>query len=350
MLTRHATNRLARYADGDLPAAEMRAVETHLTACDRCRRELEEIRFAAGVMRQLAVVSAPPSVWTAIDSSAEADLQVRLPRRAHGHTAFARWAFACVLLLAIAASTYWWTRGSTTRSWEVATLGNGSATTRMAAGEWVETGAGSRARIVVGDIGTVDVEPGTRVQLGEVRPTEYRLALARGTIRAQINAPPRLFIVDTPASTVVDLGCAYTVTVADDGASELRMTDGWAALEWRGRASLVPAGAICRTRPGVGPGIPYFEDAPASLKRAVDAFDFADGGAASVEVILRDARVRDTLTLWHLLSRVDPAQRAQVYDRMAELVPPPPAVSRDSALALDAEALRRWREELAWKW
>ena len=89
----------------------------------------------------------------------------------------------------------------------------------MAEGEWIETADRPRARITVGDIGTVDVEPGTRVQLGAMQPDEYRIALARGTISARITAPPRLFIVDTPASTVVDLGCAYTVHVDDEGAA-----------------------------------------------------------------------------------------------------------------------------------
>ena len=41
--------------------------------------------------------------------------------------------------------------------------------------------------------------------LGQVRAAEFRIALERGTISATITAPPRLFIVDTPTSTVVDL-------------------------------------------------------------------------------------------------------------------------------------------------
>ena len=220
----------------------------------------------------------------------------------------------------------------------------------MATGEWVETSAGAKARIIVGTLGTVDVEPGTRVQLGKVRDSEYRLALAHGTISAQINAPPRLFIVDTPASAVVDLGCAYTVTVGSDGAGELRMTSGWASLEFKGRESLVPAGAICRTKPGAGPGTPYFEDASTAFKSAVDRFDAGTDAAGALEMILNVARVRDTLTLWHLLSRVSAADRVRVYERIAASVPPPAPVSRDQILALDAEALRKWREELAWKW
>jgi hypothetical protein len=39
-----------------------------------------------------------------------------------------------------------------------------------------------------------------------------------------------------------------------------------------------------------------------------------------------------------------------VYDRIAELIPPPPTVSREGALRLDPDAMRHLREELAWKW
>jgi hypothetical protein len=318
-------------------------VEAHLVVCDRCRATLEAIRFSTKLVRRLNVVSAPPSVWNGIDAA------LARPRRPDRSPLVLGWAFACTVLVA-AAGAFWWTRATAPQPWQVSGVADGGTTTRMAAGEWIETGAGSKVRILVGDLGTVDVEPGTRVQLGEVSPSEYRLSLARGTISAEINAPPRLFIVDTPTSTVVDLGCAYTVSVGDDGAAQLRMTSGWAALEWKGRESLVPAGAICRTRPGDGPGTPYFEDAPPALRRAVDDFDSGAGASEALDVILREARVRDTLTLWHLLSRVGAADRVRVYDRIAQFEPPPARVSRDQILALDADALRTWREELAWKW
>jgi hypothetical protein len=60
--------------------------------------------------------------------------------------------------------------------------------------------------------------------------------------------------------------------------------------------------------------------------------------------------VRDTLTLWHLLSRVEASDRVRVYERIAQFEPPPSGATRERILALDADALRRWREELAWKW
>jgi predicted anti-sigma-YlaC factor YlaD len=340
--SRHVVGSLTRYSDGDLDAGEKQRVDAHLASCAHCRAALDEIQFSVRLVRQLSTVSAPSSVWNGIETALS-----KSGRSSHGRLAM-RWAVACVLVLAVGAGGYWWTREAAPRPWEVAhTTG---AARRMAAGEWIETSDGSKARIIVGTLGTVDVEPGTRVQLGRVRDSEYRLALAHGTLSAQINAPPRLFIVDTPASAVVDLGCAYTVTVGKDGAGELRMTTGWASLEFKGRESLVPAGAMCRTKPGAGPGTPYFEDASLAFKGAVDDFDTGTNPGRALDIVLTSARIRDTLTLWHLLSRVSEADRVRVYERIAGFLPPPAPVSRDQILTLDADALRKWREELAWKW
>jgi hypothetical protein len=352
MFARHVAKSLTRYCDGELPAVERQRVDAHLATCARCRALLEEIRFSAHVVRRLNAVTAPPAVWDGIEAAlVETKGNGSVDGRPRTEYAFGRslqWAAACALVVLVAGGAYWWTRQSAPQPWEVAHE-TGGATRRMATGEWVATG-NSPARIIVGQLGTVDVAPDTRVQLGKVSESEYRLSLARGTISAEISAPPRLFIVDTPASAVVDLGCAYTVTVGEDGAGELRMTAGWAALEFKGRESLVPAGAISRIHPVVGPGMPYFEDASDALKRAVRLFDTDNFQGAALDIIISEARTRDTLTLWHLLSRVDAANRARVYERIAQFAPPPAPVSREQILALDAGALRKWREDLAWKW
>ena len=344
MFARHPSHRLAAYCDGQLPAAETQAIDAHLAGCERCRRQCDEIRFAASVLRQLAVTSPPASVWHALDGRLRAPAAP--PRRAIGWQV----ALAASAVLAIAGAVYWQQRPAGA-SWRVALTQPGqSETIQKRAGEWIETTSASRARIVVGAIGTVDVEPNARVQLGEVTTSQYRLALERGTISATISAPPRMFIVDTPASPVIDLGCAYTVTVGADGATELHMTTGWAALESHGFETLVPAGAMSRTRKGQPPGIPYFEDAPPMLIQAVAATTGDRISDEALAQVIGAARVRDTLTLWHLLSRSDDEQRVRVYQRIQELVPPPSGVDRARVLQLDREDLRKWREELAWHW
>ena len=60
--------------------------------------------------------------------------------------------------------------------------------------------------------------------------------------------------------------------------------------------------------------------------------------------------MRDTLTLWHLLFRVNTQDRERIYERMANLMPVPAGVSREQVMKLDKETLIRWKDELAWTW
>jgi hypothetical protein len=214
---------------------------------------------------------------------------------------------------------------------------------QLAVGEWLETDGASRARISVASIGQVEVDPNTRVRLLETRATEHRLELARGRMTAHIWAPPRLFFVDTPSAVAADLGCAYTLEVDDAGASLLRVTAGWVALQLRDRESVVPAGAACATRPGIGPGTPYFEDASTTFRTALTKLDFEGSDSATLQQLLSESRVRDTLTLWHLLYRTEGDERIRVYERLAELSPPPQGVTRAGVLQLDEQMLRLWK-------
>jgi hypothetical protein len=232
-------------------------------------------------------------------------------------------------------------RGPGNGSWTVSRLAGlpivGSTPLRDAGklrvGQWVETDDSSRALIAVGRIGEVAVGRRTRIQLVAARSDEHRLALARGVIEAKVDAEPRLFFVETPAGTAIDLGCAYTLEMDSLGNGLLHVTAGVVEFETGSRRARVPMGALVRTRPGVGPGIPYVEDAPEALRRALDSWVMDVKGA------LAAARAEDAISLWHLIQRVDVSQRGAVYDRLAALVPPPPGVTRAGIVALESRHL-----------
>jgi hypothetical protein len=263
-------------------------------------------------------------------------------------------ALAAALVLAAAAAIGWIAVVQPRLGWRVQAMAgapsvNGKPvedSARLGIGRWLITDAVSRARIAVGQIGEVQVEPNSRLQLLESRTPEHRLALDVGTIHARIWAPPKLFFVNTPAATAVDLGCAYTLQVNPDGSGLLRVTLGWVAFEHVGRESFIPQGAVCATRPGIGPGTPYYEDAAPAYPDALTVLDFGGPGdprrAASLDAVLAQARRRDALTLWHLLRRGTPDERARVFDRMAALAPPPPGVTREAVLAGDRRAIDLW--------
>ncbi len=305
-------------------------------------------------LRNLPLAKAPDSIWQAIEAELDASVRPdapikKLPPRRFRPTL--SWAVAVGVFVIVAVGiggTVWLRSRPPKAGWDMVRADGSRG--KIAVGEWLQTGASSTATLTVGDIGTVQVEPNSRVRLLSARPGEQRLRLARGEISATVSAPPRLFFVDTAASTAVDLGCAYTMKADEDGNGLLRVTLGWVSLEWAGRESLVPAGASCRTHPKTGPGTPYFDDASPSLQDALSRFDAQAAESPVLDQILTEARVRDTLTLWHLLSRVPPADRQRVFNRMVDLVPLPKSVAPDRALQLDPDTLKIWREELAWKW
>ncbi|MBL9205575.1 MAG: FecR domain-containing protein [Opitutaceae bacterium] len=213
-------------------------------------------------------------------------------------------------------------------------------------GQWLETDSDSRARLAVGTIGEVNLEPNSRLRLLGTAAQDHRLRLERGTLRAFIWAPPRLFFVETPSATAVDLGCAYTLSVDDAGGGTLHVTSGYVALESGARRALIPAGLLCLTRPGKGPGTPFSQDAAPELRAALERFDFTAGGEVALEAVLRLAGSGDVVTLWHLLTRAPAPRRADVFERLARLHAPPAGVTREGILAADRAMLKLWAAEL----
>lgn len=260
-------------------------------------------------------------------------------------------AAAAVLVLAAAG---WFTWGAARGGWTVESLAgqprlDGASLVDaglLKRGGQLVTDSQSRARIDVGRIGLVEVEPDSRVALVTAGTREHRLSLERGTIHARIWAPPRFFFVNTPSAEAIDLGCAFTLQVGPDGAGLLHVTHGWVQFAYGGREAYIPQGAVGATRPGVGPGTPRYTDAPAGFAEALETLDFGPADdrrrASALDHILGAARPRDELTLWHLLSRGSAGERSRVFTTLAALSPLPRDVTREAVLAGDRRALEAW--------
>ena len=291
--------------------------------------------------------------------------------------ALRRWSFASLRLsfqiaaaaavIVIGVATFFvvrsWQARDSGPAWEIAriegaprvgwhSLSAKSETAKLKVGQTLVTDNSSRASITLDETGQIEVDPASRLRVIASGPNRKRLSLERGTIHATIWAPPGEFVVDTPSAVAVDLGCVYTLHVDDSGAGMLRTTMGWVGFKLSGHESFIPAGAVCATRPKIGPGTPYFEDASASFRDALTKFDFVkitpQERNALLRILLVEARKEDALTLWHLLSRVSDADRAGVYDRLAVLAPPPEEVTREGILRLDQKTLDSWWNSLGY--
>ena len=291
-----------------------------------------------------------PLRWT------DTGMNLERPRRSKSSDA-ARWTIAAAALVLVSSVVGWLLAGHTgasSTSWQLSVAGK-SAPVRT--GQVIETSHFAKGALRSEEVGTVEIEPESRLRLLAHRGNQQRLALDHGTIHAYIWAPPTQFAVDTPSAKAVDLGCEYTLRVAKNGSGLLSVEAGWVAFQWRNVESFIPAGAACTTHPEHGPDTPFFLDSPEAFKRALAEFDRGGGGAA-LRIVLRRARPRDGLTLWHLLERTRGDERDQVFSRLAELISLPPEATRKAILngetsaidgvwnALDLGGTDWWRE---WK-
>jgi anti-sigma factor RsiW len=362
------------YVDGTLNADEARTYETHVAGCRICQNEIESLRRLGRQTRALPrEISPGRDLWTELQKeisaataaaaepiawSPSAAGRSELNRRETTRSTVLGWLAPVAMAASIAILATFAERRIVPRStsgWSVAALSGTPRVdardvreeTKMRVGQWLVTDKAARAKVVVGAIGEVSLEPNSRLRLVGMAANDHRLELARGTLNAMIWAPPRLFFVDTPSATAVDLGCAYTLTVDDEGNGELQVTTGFVALEDRGRESILRTGMMCLTRRGIGPGTPFAVDAPAPLRAALARFDFERGAAdAALAEVLTHARPHDSITLWHLLDRTQGPSRAAVFDALATFSAPPASVTRAGILGGDARMRKAWGSDL----
>lgn len=249
-------------------------------------------------------------------------------------------AAACLLLAVAVGLRVAWQPGP---DWKVVTLSGTplidsrpiASHGRIGVGGLLETDKLSRAKLRLGLMGVVEIEPNTRVRLIATREGRHRIALQNGTIAARLWAPPRTLSVDTPSATAIDLGCAFIVQVDEKGSGLLHVTSGWVQFQLEDRQAIVPAGAVALTRPGVGPGTPFFEDGSSAFRSALERLDFGETGyrdTGALGVVLSQARSKDVLSLLSLFPRLPPSERGMLFDRASQFVPPPAGLTREDAI------------------
>lgn len=338
---------LSPYIDGELDYVKRARIESHLAKCERCHRELDNMSFASRMISNLDI---PEAIPDEVPEWSNKPLQPAQARHRYWQVLIP---VATVLLIAILASLWFYARPRAQSLEVVRLLGEPRIGTEkidrrgnLKTGETLETDDDSRAMIEVAEIGQVEIDSNTAIRLVRSAQNEQRFALDKGRIHASILARPRVFFVETPSALAVDLGCSYSLEVDEQGASYLYVTSGWVALILNDRESLVPAGAICITKPGIGPGTPYLQSASLTFKQALSKIDFEGGAPEYLKTLIAEARREDALTLWNLLPRVELSEREQVYNRLLELVPAPSGVNKENVLALDRHALDSWRESV----
>src|SRR2546423_5745432 len=175
MFAKHVSKKLSAYCNGELKGDEARQVAEHVMVCQRCRRELDEVKLGVRLAETLPVISAPASLLAELDVHLEqqASQSPQTRRRASLVSAFTWPRLALLftsLLIAIALGGWFFIVRPSTASWEVERLAGAPRIDsekigeqgRLGIGEGRETDANARAPLGVGRIGNVETYTNTR--------------------------------------------------------------------------------------------------------------------------------------------------------------------------------------------
>ncbi|QQS35830.1 MAG: zf-HC2 domain-containing protein [Ignavibacteriales bacterium] len=360
------------YADGLLPDEMREDIHAHILICEKCRNEYEEIQSIKSEAANLPDEIFPSQeLWEGINSrinpgkkqvNREAkiyniasnksvstfgeSLTLRFKQPSHKRTIYAA-GLAFVLMVIVSISLLTLPGPAPAAFLQVQSLEGTSKISDeqfsdiglIKIGDWLETDALSRAKIIVGSIGEVEVEQDSRIKLVQTKANEHRLALDKGKIHATIWAPPRLFFVETPSATAVDLGCMYSLEVDDNGSTFLHVTSGWVALENNGQESIIPAGAVCATYKSSGTGTPYFKNSDEKFINTLQLFDSGVRDVAVINELLKTKSKDDLLSLWHIIPKVDEKSRGEIFAAMKKLVDVPDTITKEKIITADKKTL-----------
>jgi ferric-dicitrate binding protein FerR (iron transport regulator) len=222
----------------------------------------------------------------------------------------------------------------------------GAATERgvLPVGGVLDTGT-NKAELTIADIGTAELFEGTRVRLDRTEASErHQLHLERGRMHARVSAPPRIFAVTTPGTSVIDLGCEYTIEIDAKGQGSIIVQSGMVELESRPDALIVaPAGTTTHLLAGRRPSLPISDGASEVMRAAVA--DYERGDLAAIDRLLANAQQVDAITIANLVVLAPMTQRAAIFARLADLVPPPEGVTVEMAATTPAK-WSLWRDEV----
>lgn len=205
----------------------------------------------------------------------------------------------------------------------------------LTVGQWLTTAENERAQLQVADIGTLDISEGSRIRIKHsITHTEHRLELDHGTIKARVDAPPKLLVIESDLGQIVDMGCAYTLAINKNNEGYLHVTQGAVVIEQPSKTIhtntitkklpiYLPAGARVESNQDHGLCLPFFDDSDAALIRAIRQIPHTPIPMSLLPIPMSlFQRPQDSLTLWYALERVEnPNTRRLLSARLLELVP-----------------------------
>jgi hypothetical protein len=215
--------------------------------------------------------------------------------------------------------------------------------------EIVETNSITRLEIQIPDLGSVFVDPDSKIE----RMGVSKIRLLRGSILAMKDGAKDFLSIEVPGAEIKDyfLGGQLKLSLTDPKVSILEVIDGWTSIKKDNLETLVLSKHFCKIIADSGVGLPYHSASSKEFVEAVNDYGFKNPGSEETLIsVLTRAEVSNSVTLWNLMKRVTRKQRDMVvYTIIGLLGDQPQGITDDGLKTLDSQMLQKLIEEIELK-
>ena len=209
----------------------------------------------------------------------------------------------------------------------------------------IETDASSSVTVAIPSLGRLLIDNSSVVSRTK---NGNEIKLDKGQIRKFEGDASDVLNVITPLAKFTELykGSAFRLNVDESGICKLTVESGWVIVNIKDFDSYVPKNFDCLIARGRY-AIPYPADSSPDLITLLQ--NFSGINDPSVGTILSKMTKKESLSLWHIIQLISPENRSIAFDRLNELIPAPPSVTKEGILALHKSMLLDWRQEIELK-
>jgi hypothetical protein len=207
------------------------------------------------------------------------------------------------------------------------------------------------ARVVVNipKTGRMEVDGNTLLILKRAKDGDNKVVIKRGSVKVQNTVQMPEFTFELAHASVKDIGGVFELTVKENEDAVLLVELGIVEVYFGNNKYYVDEGYQCEIRVGMRPGTPYRRDASLALISEIEKLDYQYGGDSSIDVILKEARDSDLLTLLAIIPRASRSYRKILFDRISSYYPPPQGVTAAGIMQANPAMLELWFNEIEWQ-
>ncbi len=209
----------------------------------------------------------------------------------------------------------------------------------------IETDESSSVTLMTDEFGKLFIDNSSVVSRTK---NSSEIKLDKGQIKKFEGNVSDILTIITPLAMFTELykGSAFRLHVDSDGGCKLVVESGWVIISIKEFDSYVPKNFDCLITKGKY-AIPYSSNSSPQLISMLENFTGAND--PSVGTILSQITKKESLSLWHILQLVRTENRIMAFDRLNELIPAPPGVTKEGILTLNKTMLLDWRQEIELK-